>query len=957
MRKILDLRISEYWIDSENYPDGQLKAYNSLDLFDSEEIKITIQQQDVNDYNKQKISYSRTFNIPATPKNIKLFKWNNLLMSTLDLNSGQINNLFEVRIPCELWLDSLFLFKGTLILIAINRVGNDIQFECTFTTTITAIIPLLNEVPFNDEYIIDSQVILEKNWIWDSILFDNYIPNVDSKLQLFPITSTASHYPIWVDKTSSGFYNLINSSWKSTAKQSKFYWAFIDDGTITYNIGAPQKVDRVNLTIPDATENAISSVGLLTSRGLDYFNNASVAAKGNMLNLFVSLKPHYFVSDVIRKIFRWLEYKLNADLYSLKNLSSETFPNFTDWNGPTYSNVPIQFQFESDLLSNWNATQSLALDNMVLFNPENIDYSNSVITYNFEITSDDYSGSPAVIFGKSNGEVVAPQIDLIKFPIKYYGATSNEGFNWDEFGIFFFAATSSYANISPITETFGLKETLSIDGHTFFSSTSNDTLNPVSGRQRLVRRWFGIGSYSVLPSYITNNLPTGYDSSNYINLKSTAMPNSQPISSKFEEKWKYLFFNYKNYTQAIINVADNQQRAYNPDIFSGFDLRRFIYPKMSGITLGNFLTDIFKSCNIKFEENNFQTPTYDILKLKTSKKFFDDQYAQSGIIDLTNKMSSENLKIKQNIYDSITFKFGEQISNLNDQYKNENKWKLNYGEYKKEFKTLIKSNKSIEIETKLGRPIFKRLVVTQINRDYNRNDFNQIGGENAQWDFLTTNSGNYVLIPSIYDFSDYKKDVIDFNTNIQIKPIASYTPFILFNGASEIGTYKTATVSRVGDFATGYADFTTDFTFRYFHLDSRKTLTGPINGTARGEFQILESRFTNNNLIIDLMADSSTSTAILSLTNSNAIAENSYDIMPQWQFDLNDINNQRVIELELDLSLTDILKFSFSQPYSIRIGGELNFYRINKIIDWNASRNLSTKVELVQLNNYSDFIK
>ena len=84
------LNLQLYIYDSDN------EKYNQIELFDDESITITQSLQDVKDIQKIFTDYSRTFSVPASKTNNKIFKhYYNYHVSDFDA---------QKRIEAKIWM-------------------------------------------------------------------------------------------------------------------------------------------------------------------------------------------------------------------------------------------------------------------------------------------------------------------------------------------------------------------------------------------------------------------------------------------------------------------------------------------------------------------------------------------------------------------------------------------------------------------------------------------------------------------------------------------------------------------------------------------------------------------------------------------------------------------------------------------------------------------------------------
>lgn len=74
-----------------------------------------------------------------------------------------------------------------------------------------------------------------------------------------------------------------------------------------------------------------------------------------------------------------------------------------------------------------------------------------------------------------------------------------------------------------------------------------------------------------------------------------------------------------------------------------------------------------------------------------------------------------------------------------------------------------------------------------------------------------------------------------------------------------------------------------------------------------------------------------------------------------YQNQMSDISdkNSRIVTAYFNLNSNDVSQFKFSDIIMFRLNGADGYYRVNKIIDYDPTVNMTTKVELIKANNYN----
>jgi len=116
------------------------------DLYEDEDIPLTLSIDDFKNVAEQVQSYSKAFNLPATKRNNQIF--DNIFEVTRD-TSGLAFNPY-VRTQCELKQDGFILFQGYLRLIDIQEKQGEISYNVNLYSEAIALADLLENRTFND---------------------------------------------------------------------------------------------------------------------------------------------------------------------------------------------------------------------------------------------------------------------------------------------------------------------------------------------------------------------------------------------------------------------------------------------------------------------------------------------------------------------------------------------------------------------------------------------------------------------------------------------------------------------------------------------------------------------------------------------------------------------------------------------------------------------------------------
>jgi len=116
------------------------------DLYEDEDIPLTLSVDDFKNVAEQVQSYSKAFNLPATKRNNQIF--DNIFEVTRD-TSGLAFNPY-VRTQCELKQDGFILFQGYLRLIDIQEKKGETSYNVNLYSEAIALADLLENRTFNE---------------------------------------------------------------------------------------------------------------------------------------------------------------------------------------------------------------------------------------------------------------------------------------------------------------------------------------------------------------------------------------------------------------------------------------------------------------------------------------------------------------------------------------------------------------------------------------------------------------------------------------------------------------------------------------------------------------------------------------------------------------------------------------------------------------------------------------
>jgi|14_taG_2_1085336.scaffolds.fasta_scaffold00536_7 hypothetical protein len=131
-------------------PSGAIQLLGNgqliVDLYEDEDIPLTLSVDEFKNVAEQVQSYSKAFNLPATKRNNQIF--DNIFEVTRNTNSFVFNPY--VKTQCELKQDGFILFQGYLRLIDIQDKLGEISYNVNLYSEAIALADLLENKTFND---------------------------------------------------------------------------------------------------------------------------------------------------------------------------------------------------------------------------------------------------------------------------------------------------------------------------------------------------------------------------------------------------------------------------------------------------------------------------------------------------------------------------------------------------------------------------------------------------------------------------------------------------------------------------------------------------------------------------------------------------------------------------------------------------------------------------------------
>lgn len=763
MRNI-ELRIVNYFTANDAGPGddkkvGLVKNYEALELFENQPINITLQSQDLRNPITRRLSYSGSFKVPATSKNNRLLAWSYLINNTqgfLNDNEAYDINIFNLPVKAQLYIDGFYVFDGELQLTNIDRGINGINYDVTFILSNYSFFTLLKDVKFGDPYfarptdpsIISDEPLIPANWIWDSIILESYTQSGSNatKKNLFPVIpfNNSNTFPKATNRDLTSFINYAFDSWSffPNAKIDKHYWGYIDDGkTPVYNF---------NLVTTDVNARNIRD-GSFVIKSLSSNNYTKL----NSFSLFENVRPYYYVGDVVRRVFRFLEYKLNTEVFLTDDVRNMNIINFPNYNNPgyTYSNFPIKFFFdeESDILNDWDNSTPTLLDRLVMITPENTQYVNPEIRV---VVIPDLTNSILVQQSYSG------EINVERFPIDYLP----NGSNWDkENGVMFFSIRNIISQVGSATSP------ASINVKVYF--------NDVLLADKVYN--YSVGSGGV-DNTVTFNLILNSNSytstlNDPTNVK-TILTNANQL-----ENYIYTYVHYEDLD--LLYTGDTGAKDYtseNTNINFGYDLRRYLYPSLSEYNMSDFLVDVFRLFNAKVESPIFASlvtgsDAIDTIQIDTYALTLSD----AKLVDLTPYVDFTAIKKRQQFYKDFTLSYRDNGDELSKNFTDNFKPALPYGSKYINYNSVEGyAQNSLKIELKSSMPTF---ISTG-------NTINKLGKSFG--------------IPSVYDIKPNPELTIT-GTNqtgfrsliYECQAVDGFTPFFLFTSTEQEYNFTSGTIS------------------------------------------------------------------------------------------------------------------------------------------------------------------
>ena len=891
MRNV-ELRITNYVYegDTDTTPIqvGRVENYQALELYDNEPVNVTLQAQDLKNPTTRRLSYAGSFKIPATNKNNELLVWSYLLnqsqgfITTTDVTpivEPYDINLFNSPIKAQLYVNGFYIFDGELQLTNIERAVTGINYEVTFILNNYSFFTLLKDIKFGEEYrsrvsippaILVGDVIIPENWIWDSIIFDKRESN---EKVFFPRTAD-DVYPNRINKDVTAIIDHWNSSWEYNPlpanPNERHYWSFIDDGKM-------QVVQNAN-----NVRNVNNSYPLITN-----MTTAPVISV-NAFSFLETVRPQYYTIDIIKRIFRFVEYMLNIEQFGVQSLINNgdggvsNNVNYPDYNNPTftYPNIPIRFYYGEgdDLFGNYKQLFS----RLVCVNPENNNYPNGKLNCTINVSGRQID----------TGSVF---LNFRKFPIEDHTEPSGDTFKWEDYGIAFMELQAALT--SPLVN-YNITYKIIFDSINFLDITLNGQSNAIFNR----KHWFGFGAYSLLPSKITNNLPAGYTSSNYIDLNTPFNTiDNQQERARAIEKWKKCFVLWKDY-----QLNSDETSASNPDFNTAFDLRRYLYPSLSDYSMGDFLVEVFRLFNAKIDSPIFKAQEID--SSSVTIRSFNETAQSINILNLEEGINIFNLKKKQQFFKDFTIKYAENGDSLQKYFTENLSPALPFGSRFVNFNNNQGfAQNSLQIELKCGIPTY--IPALEL-----------LGSGGYSWP-----------VPSVFNITSINQSEV-----FKADAVTSHPTFFLFNNRTFTYTAPSSVtvVKQLGPKRINTASLNHNLPL-LSPFYGRVTLTDP---RAVLMYDIPASAIKNN-----------FNRCFGELVNSQS---NGYNLF--YRDELNSLQGSTILEGNVDLSLTGLFNINFNTIYTVRINGEFAYFRLNKLTNYNLAEDGMAKIELIEFDYISN---
>jgi hypothetical protein len=125
-----------------NLSGGQV----TVDLYENEDIPLTLSIDDFKNVAEKVQSYSKAFNLPATKRNNKIF---DNIFDITRTDTGIVFNPY-IKTKCELKQDGFILFEGYLRLINISDTNGEISYNVNLYSEVIALADFLKKKTFKD---------------------------------------------------------------------------------------------------------------------------------------------------------------------------------------------------------------------------------------------------------------------------------------------------------------------------------------------------------------------------------------------------------------------------------------------------------------------------------------------------------------------------------------------------------------------------------------------------------------------------------------------------------------------------------------------------------------------------------------------------------------------------------------------------------------------------------------
>ena len=184
--------------------DGQVIC----DLYEDEDIPLTLSIDDFKNVTEQVQSYSKAFNLPATKRNNKIF--DNMFEITRTANGTLAFNPY-IKTQCILKQDGYVLFEGYLRMVDINDKEGEISYNVNLYSEVIALADVLKDRKFSDLDFTELAHDYEKQNIkrsWNNSP-DASITYLNANTSGFRDTYTTLRYPLidWTHQVALGGSN------------------------------------------------------------------------------------------------------------------------------------------------------------------------------------------------------------------------------------------------------------------------------------------------------------------------------------------------------------------------------------------------------------------------------------------------------------------------------------------------------------------------------------------------------------------------------------------------------------------------------------------------------------------------------------------------------------------------------------------------------------------------------